>query len=249
MAQGEVLTTRAIVLRLVPYRESDRILHIFTETLGKVSAIARGARSSGKRFAGGLQPFLLMDLELRLKPRSSMVELLSCQPQKPFFHISRDPRTLGRAGYLSELVEVLSQERDAAPAVLQLLIEALELLNQDSIDGGAVLRGFEVRLLDTLGVWPDHRHCAICGFQFAPDSPAAQKSDIDGVLCCDCAEQNISAELRRWLVPAPLQEVAVRQLNQELARAIGIQTQERIRALAPKPLRSIAYLKQLEKSK
>ena len=42
------VTTRAVVLRLVDYRDSDRIVTLFTEEHGKVSAIARAARSSHK---------------------------------------------------------------------------------------------------------------------------------------------------------------------------------------------------------
>ena len=38
------MTTRAVVLRAVDYRDSDRIITLFTEQLGKVSAIARAAR-------------------------------------------------------------------------------------------------------------------------------------------------------------------------------------------------------------
>ena len=39
------VTTRAVVLRRVDYRESDRIVTLFTESLGKVGAIARAARA------------------------------------------------------------------------------------------------------------------------------------------------------------------------------------------------------------
>ena len=42
-------TTRAVVLRVVDYRESDRIVTLFTEQHGKVSAMARAARRSQKR--------------------------------------------------------------------------------------------------------------------------------------------------------------------------------------------------------
>ena len=51
-ATPETIRTRAIVLRLVDYRESDRIATLFTEALGRVGAIARGARKSQRRFGG-----------------------------------------------------------------------------------------------------------------------------------------------------------------------------------------------------
>ena len=46
--------TDAIVIRLTDYGESDRIVTLLTERHGKVTAIAKGARRSRKRFGGAL---------------------------------------------------------------------------------------------------------------------------------------------------------------------------------------------------
>ena len=44
------ITTPAIVLRTVDYGEADRVVTLFTREHGKLSALARGARKSVKRF-------------------------------------------------------------------------------------------------------------------------------------------------------------------------------------------------------
>ena len=44
-------TTDALLLRAVDYRDADRVCTFFTHELGMVSAIARGAKSSKRRFA------------------------------------------------------------------------------------------------------------------------------------------------------------------------------------------------------
>jgi DNA repair protein RecO (recombination protein O) len=48
------LSTPAIVLRAVNYGEADRVVTIFGRETGRLSALARGARKSQRRFAGGL---------------------------------------------------------------------------------------------------------------------------------------------------------------------------------------------------
>ena len=48
------LSTPAIVLRAVNYGEADRIVTLFGRETGRLSALARGARKSQRRFAGGL---------------------------------------------------------------------------------------------------------------------------------------------------------------------------------------------------
>ena len=54
---GTPLVTQALVLRVTDYGEADRIVTLLTERYGKVSALARGARSSRRRFGAALSSF------------------------------------------------------------------------------------------------------------------------------------------------------------------------------------------------
>jgi DNA repair protein RecO (recombination protein O) len=49
--------TEAIVLRVIDYGESDRIVTFCTADFGKIRGIAKGARRSRKRFVNTLEPF------------------------------------------------------------------------------------------------------------------------------------------------------------------------------------------------
>ncbi len=59
------LRTDAIVVRRVAYGEADLIVTLYTRELGKISALARSARRSRKRFGGGLELFNITSLELK----------------------------------------------------------------------------------------------------------------------------------------------------------------------------------------
>ena len=48
-------TTKALVLRAVDYKESDKILTLLTQDMGKLTASARGARRKGSALAAGCQ--------------------------------------------------------------------------------------------------------------------------------------------------------------------------------------------------
>ncbi len=58
------LKTEGIVLRSMRYGEADRILHVFTPQLGRLSAIAKGVRKAKSRFGGRLEPFFRLNLVL-----------------------------------------------------------------------------------------------------------------------------------------------------------------------------------------
>ena len=64
MARSEC--TRAVLLRSIAYRESDRIVTMLTESHGKVALIARGARKSVRRFAGSLEPGCIVEIEMAI---------------------------------------------------------------------------------------------------------------------------------------------------------------------------------------
>ena len=52
---GALAPTDAVILRRTPVGESDLIVALFTRDHGRVSAVARGARRSRKRFPAGLE--------------------------------------------------------------------------------------------------------------------------------------------------------------------------------------------------
>ena len=58
------MTTKALVLRGVDYKESDKILTLFTQEAGKLTASARGCRKKGSPIAAGCQLLCWSELVL-----------------------------------------------------------------------------------------------------------------------------------------------------------------------------------------
>ncbi|HEV8244483.1 MAG TPA: recombination protein O N-terminal domain-containing protein, partial [Polyangiaceae bacterium] len=54
-AQAKTWDSEALVVRRVEYGDSDLVLGLFTQKLGRISALARGARRSQRRFGGALE--------------------------------------------------------------------------------------------------------------------------------------------------------------------------------------------------
>src|SRR4051812_49004450 len=61
-------STEAVVLHAFDYLESSRIIKLLTRDLGLRSVLARGARSSRKRFGAALDLFVQGSAELDVKP-------------------------------------------------------------------------------------------------------------------------------------------------------------------------------------
>ena len=75
--------TRALLLRRVDYAESDLVLSLFTVELGRISALARGARKSRRRFGGVLEPMHTLEVTLDERPSSELYILRETQRDIP----------------------------------------------------------------------------------------------------------------------------------------------------------------------
>jgi DNA repair protein RecO (recombination protein O) len=144
--------TDAIVLRLTDYGEADRIVSLFTLEQGKLQGIARGAKRSRKRFAGALEPFA--HLKLQLQQGSGLATLTCADIASIFPGIRGELAKIGSAAYACELVERLTPEAEANPRLFRLLFCYLERLDQ-APTSPSDRRFFAVNLLKILGYQPE----------------------------------------------------------------------------------------------
>lgn len=153
--------TPAVVLRSMPYGESDQIVTLYTLTLGKIKGIAKGAKRSRKRFGNTLEICSYISATFFEKENLDLVRLSHCELIRPFAGLREDIAKLAWASYLIELVNALTAERIKNKALFRLLIVFLNLIDRGTLKG-EIQRVFEVRLLSLLGYQPQFNHCTRC---------------------------------------------------------------------------------------
>src|SRR5690606_1208088 len=102
---GRTLESDALVLRVVDFGESDRIVALLTRDAGRLSAVARGARKSRRRFAGALQTGTLVRIGYR-EGRGDLAFLERAEVLDPF---EGTRQQLGRVALCSAVVELLRE--------------------------------------------------------------------------------------------------------------------------------------------
>ena len=185
------LTTLAIVLRAVNYGEADRIVTLFGRDTGRVSALARGARKSQRRFAGGLSLCALGSAALRERPGADLATLERFDATNSHAALGSDVARMAHAAYAAELVGKLCAPHQVEAATFDWLVEFLRLLDGDGASAER-LRVFEIGLLSGLGFGPMLDACAACGgerFAGRAASEVAYRWDPDrgGAVCVACA--------------------------------------------------------------
>lgn len=129
-----------------PYRETSRILEVFTHEHGRLTLFARGVRGPKAKLAAVLQPF--QRLLLSWSGRGEAAQLTGAELAGPA--VPLPSAALMPAFYLNELLMKLTTRHDPIPALFDAYADTVEGLR----DGAAVepaLRVFEKRLLEALG--------------------------------------------------------------------------------------------------
>src|ERR671939_431638 len=93
------ITTDAILLRSIAYGESDRVVTLLGRSTGRVSALARGARKSVRRFGGGLGLGATGEASLRDRAGAELALLESFEVIEPRQGLGRDLGRTAHAAY------------------------------------------------------------------------------------------------------------------------------------------------------
>ncbi|MBX5480929.1 MAG: DNA repair protein RecO [Myxococcaceae bacterium] len=170
---------RAVVLSTVDYGEADRIVTLFTEGRGRMSAFAAGARKSRRRFAGALEPTTLIHARL-VERHGTTVRLDGADIERSYVALRTDLPRLSRALYCLELCRELVREHEPHPALFALLVDYLGRLEEGKA-GPTSLIAFELDALAHAGLMPRFDSCAVCGGPVGGD--AVFDPDHGGVVC------------------------------------------------------------------
>ena len=150
-AMGE--SDRAFVLHTYPYRETSLIVEAFTGLHGRVVLVAKGAKRPHGAMRGLLNPF--QALTLSWFGKADMKTLKTVEQERIFPQLS-GPALLS-AFYLNELLLKLTHREDSHEALFDEYGSAVSALARLAVGNNgmraiaAILRQFEVRLLQELG--------------------------------------------------------------------------------------------------
>ncbi|MCH2172337.1 DNA repair protein RecO [Myxococcota bacterium] len=158
------LRTRALVLRSVDFGESDRILHLLLPDSGRQSVIAKGARRSMKRFAGNLDYFNLLDVQIAQRRSTVMARLDQASLVRSWAPLRVSAARFALGCYLLEMLGRLAPEggaRTETRRLFELTLTAFDVIA--ARDPDARLRTLlELRLLEALGLRPELSRCVRC---------------------------------------------------------------------------------------
>jgi len=188
-----MITSEGVILRVVDFRETDRIVSIYTRDLGKVSALARHVTNSRRRFGTMLSSFNLVSLTLRQKSNRSLLFLEQVRPLASLAGIYQDWRRIAAACAIADFVNEMTREGNVNPAIYEQSAASLLRLNRGE-PWLKVLATFQYELLDAAGFRPAISRCVHCHCDFDQDADRYWVQRAGGMHCKTCLPRAVPYE-------------------------------------------------------
>ncbi len=175
---------RGVVLRTVDVGEKDKLLTLFTDSFGKITAYANGSRGMKSRLASTTELFCYA--EYILVQKGDRYTLREADLIESFFSIRLDIKDIALASYVCEVLTSVIVENQSEVPLLRLLLNTLYAIQSKKYDHLSIRAGFEIRCATELGYMPDLSSCAECQEAFGDMALDVMNGTL---LCQKCREE------------------------------------------------------------
>ncbi|GAB4238966.1 MAG: hypothetical protein OHK0028_16690 [Deltaproteobacteria bacterium] len=183
MNRPSLRSSPAFLARSFDLGEADRRLLFFTRDAGVLTAVAKSAWRSRKRFGGSLQRYVLLDIAWTER-HGRLAVLSSASVRKSYWRIVEEWDRVRHADHLLEIASELFPQAGPKPRAFDVLLGGMESIAGGESSAGTA-RKTEAALLSIGGWGPDLSRCRNCGkeesrsYRFVPSE--------GGIFCEGCS--------------------------------------------------------------
>ena len=237
------------MLRRTDFGEADRLLTLYSKELGKIRAIAKGARKPQSRKTGHVE--LFMRSKFFIAKGRSLDIITQAEMVESYAALRDDLLRVTYASYAVELLDRFTVEDDRHAGIYQLLSETLAHLGEAD-DLGLVMRHYELQLLSLAGFRPRLFQCVSCAEPIT-EQDQYFSPELGGMLCPNCRHADrraleISAaavKVLRYLQTQPWDAVRHLHLRSELLQEMEFILHAYLLHTLERELKSVDFLYQL----
>lgn len=179
----------ALVLNSHDYGESDKIVVLFCQEIGRLTVIAKGAHRSKKRFTNKLELFSFLQISYSKSSSTGLAVLDEAELLNSFIALRLDYTHYLAASVIREYMLLVTNETLNDDSLFQLALWALHSLNQGE-NHKQVVALFLVKLFDFLGYRPNLSSCQSCGSKPANGDGGIFSIEAGGIICRNCSASN-----------------------------------------------------------
>lgn len=178
----ESIKTRGLIIKSSDYGETSRMITVFTEDMGIVSAGVYGAHSKKKGLGASSRIFTYG--EFLFKESGGRLRADEIAVREGFFPLCEDIVKLAAAVYFADLAFAAVGMNNKDTGVLRLLLNTLYAMCYNDVDSDTAKTVYEFRLAAEGGYLPRLDVCASC--ETEPLEEIYFDIERGGILCKSC---------------------------------------------------------------
>lgn len=184
-------STPAIVLRKVDFGDYDLVITFFTLQEGKITAIAKSAKKSTKRFAGILELFSALNVVYSTGRRKGLPVLQEATLKYPFSSIRTSMLKTAYASYWAQLINEWMESGQKQVEIYELFQYMLRKLDSCQTSEAALSILFQMKFITLSGLAPNLGQCSVCHIEVEKLKETRVQFDFakGGILCDGCASK------------------------------------------------------------
>ncbi|MCB2292570.1 DNA repair protein RecO [Clostridium algoriphilum] len=181
-----IFKTRAIVIKTQEFKENDKLVWLFSEDFGKITAIAKGARKNKSRYVSSTLPCTYGEFIL-FKGRN-LYTINEITIIDSFQQLLRNLDTITYASYFNELIDIAMESDEVNKDLFRDLVSAFYFIKNDVMDIEILARAFELRILKATGYELNFSQCVKCRKKISMSNNI--DSILYGPICKECEKLN-----------------------------------------------------------
>ena len=197
-----------IIIGTTPYRESSRILQVYTKKYGLISIIAKGANKIKSNLRAVTLNYTYGYFHIYYK-ENKISTLTSVDIIDSFININNDLVLISYMTYLCDLTKQIIKENND-DVIYDNLIESLKKIN-NNLDPLIITNIFELKALDYLGVGLNLDSCIKCG---SKKDIVTIDPDLGGFVCKNCYKDSIIVDPKTIKVLRLYYYVQIKSINE-----------------------------------
>ena len=180
----KLIKVKGIVIRETAYKDNDKIITILTDSIGKVSVIAKGAKKTNSPYLASSQ--FLVYSEFVLYQNTGYFYLNSTAVINTFYNLRIDLDKLQTVFELTKLINSVTDENQDCERILKLFLNTIYALDKLDKDKKLIVNAFKIKLFTLLGFAPRQDKCANCSKSLLEsEDEFVYYNYVDNVFLCE----------------------------------------------------------------
>lgn len=157
-----IIKTEAIVLKSMRYRDTSKIVTLYSRRFGKIKGIAKGARDVKNKFGAALEPMTVASVVLYKKEHRDIQLISQCDIVHRFKRINTDMDRMAVALSVLEIVYQVTHDEEENQPLYSLIVHTLEAIDRVEKNVENLFYAFEIRLASLFGYAISFDKCLKC---------------------------------------------------------------------------------------